>query len=266
MLGEGAGGEGDAVKTRANLLTFGNPLYRYDVVGSTQDVAREWTTRGAVPGTVVTAREMTAGRGRRGRVWHVPAGANVCLTAVAPPVASEVLWQVALVAGLAVVEALEQVAPSVPATLRFPNDVYVDGKKLSGVLVEAVPPRTGTRWIPLIGVGINVHAAPLPPEVADRAVSLEEVGTARVAVAEVESALLARLTELWAWWRADGFPSLLEYWKVRADSSACRTFLIDGAPTVCRVLDIEPDGTVTLGAEDGARHALLAARVILGED
>jgi BirA family biotin operon repressor/biotin-[acetyl-CoA-carboxylase] ligase len=247
-------------------MTFGVPIYRYDIVGSTQDVAREWVTRGAPSGTVVTAREMTAGRGRRGRVWHVPPGANVCLTAVGPTVAAEALWQVALVAGLAVVEALEQVAPSVPAALRFPNDVYVEGKKLGGVLVEAVPPRTGTRWIPLIGIGMNVHAAPLPPEVADRAVSLEEAGPARVAVAEVESALLGRLTDLWAWWRGDGFSSILEYWKVRADSSACRTFVIDGVPTVCRVLDIEADGTVTLAAEDGTRHALFAARVILGED
>jgi biotin-(acetyl-CoA carboxylase) ligase len=128
-----------------------------------------------------------------------------------------------------------------------------------------VPPRTGTRWIPLVGIGINVHAAPLPPEVADRAISLEEAGV-RMAVAEVESALFARLTDLWAWWCGDGFSPILEYWKVRADTNACRTFLIDGAPTVCRVLDIEADGTMTLAAEDGTRHALLAARVILGED
>jgi BirA family biotin operon repressor/biotin-[acetyl-CoA-carboxylase] ligase len=255
------------MKPKSHRFTFGEPLYRYDVVGSTQDVAREWVARGAGAGTVVTARAMTAGRGRRGRVWHVPPGANVCLTAVGPPVAPDILWQVALVAGLAVVEAVERVAPSARAMLRFPNDVYAEGKKLSGVLVEAVPPRAGTGagLIPLVGIGVNVQPAPLPPEVAERAVSLEEVSGVRITVEEVETALLARLTDLWEWWR-QGIAPVLKSWKARADAEAWRTFLLDGTPTRCRVLDITPDGTVSLAAESGEQHCLRAAQVILGEE
>jgi BirA family biotin operon repressor/biotin-[acetyl-CoA-carboxylase] ligase len=198
----------------------------------------------------------------------VPPGANVCLTAVGPPVAPDALWQVALVAGLAVAEAVENVAPSVPALLRFPNDVYAAGGKLSGVLVEAVPPRTGagTGLIPLVGVGVNVQAAPLPPEVADRAVSLEAAGGVSVPVEEVETAILARLTDLWERWRREGVAPVLEAWMARADGQARRTFLLDGTPTRCRVLDIAPDGTVSLEDEAGRRHAIPASRVLLGED
>jgi len=239
---------------------FGATIVRHHVVGSTQDVARDLAVNGAAPGTVVAARFQTDGRGRRGRVWHAPPGANVCLTAIGPPVAPNAAWQIALVAGLAACEAVRKSAPHLDARVRFPNDVTIGGKKVAGVLVETVAA------VPLIGIGINVRAAPLPPEIAVYATSLEAAAGTVFDVAAVESALLRQLSLAWDEWTWNGFPATLARWKTRSDPDARRTFVLDGRPTRCRVTDLAEDGTLTLETDEGAWHELPASAIILRDD
>jgi BirA family biotin operon repressor/biotin-[acetyl-CoA-carboxylase] ligase len=244
-------------------VTFGEPLLRYDVVGSTQDIARDLAARGARAGAVVTARFQTHGRGRRGRVWYAPEGANVCLTAIAPPVAAADAWQISPVAGLAVAEGVNEVA-SVPARVRFPNDVLAGGLKLAGVLVETMPPADG-RVVPLIGIGINVNTAEFPPPVRALATSLFRLTGVGHDVASVETALLRRLGALWQEWEQGGLACLLARWKALLDPGARRTFLMDGRPVVCRVLDLAPDGTVTVQAVAGMVCKIPAAAIVLDD-
>lgn len=241
-------------------MTFGHPIFRYDSVGSTQDVARELVERGAAPpGSVVTARAMTAGRGRQGRAWHTPPDANVCLTAIFPPVAHADAWQLAFVAGLAVAHAI---VPQDARPLRFPNDVLLGGKKVAGVLIEMA----GN--VPLVGVGVNVRAAPLPAEIAARATSLEAFTGTEAAVPDVEARVLLSLGVCLDKWTREGFAATAEHWMRRADLAATRWFVLQGAPTLCRVVQLLPGGMVTLEAvaDGGAQHSLHAAQVILGDD
>ena len=239
---------------------FGAPILRHHVVGSTQDVARDLAVNGAAPGTVVAARFQTNGRGRRGRVWHAPPGANVCLTAIGPPIAPNVAWQIALVAGLAACEAVRKAASPLDARVRFPNDVTIGGKKVAGVLVETVAA------VPLIGIGINVRAALLPPEIAVLATSLEAAAGTVFDVAVVETVLLGQLSLAWDEWTWNGFSATLARWKPLTDLEARRTFLLDGCPTRCRVTDLSEDGALTLETDEGAWHKLPASAIILGDD
>lgn len=247
-----------------SFVVFGAPLFRHEVVGSTQDVARELAAGGAAPGTVVAARFQTRGRGRRGRTWHAPPGANVCLTAIGPSVERSVAWQVALVAGLAACEALRKAAPAVDSRVRFPNDVTAAGKKVGGVLVETVPASAGV--VSLIGIGINIRAAPLPPEVAALATSLEAATGVPLEVSAVESILLRQLSLAWDEWTWNGFAAILARWKILADPHARRTFVLDNRPTRCRVADLAEDGTLTLETDAGKVRELSACAVILGDD
>jgi BirA family transcriptional regulator, biotin operon repressor / biotin---[acetyl-CoA-carboxylase] ligase len=154
-------------------LSFGNPHRHYRVADSTNARARELVEAGAPHGTVVTAEEQTEGRGRQGRSWTAPAGKALLYSAVLRPLDERRLL-LPLAAPLAVCEAAEELAPGIECAIKWPNDVWVDGRKLAGVLIEAKP-QDG--WA-VIGVGLNLSMAPdeFPPDLRDTAVSLFDPG------------------------------------------------------------------------------------------
>jgi BirA family biotin operon repressor/biotin-[acetyl-CoA-carboxylase] ligase len=135
------------------VTVFGNPRLHLRLTDSTNDRARQLAEGGAPSGTLVTADEQSAGRGRRGRVWSAPAGAALLCSAILRPLELEhVLLPLAV--PVAVCEAIESVAP-VEARIKWPNDIWIDEAKVSGVLIEARPPD----WA-VIGIGVNVAIGP----------------------------------------------------------------------------------------------------------
>jgi len=127
----------------------------FDEIGSTLDVAHTLGERGEPAGTLVLADAQTAGRGRQGRSWLSDRGAGIWLTVLERPASGESLGVLALRLALAVAPALEPFADA-PTQLKWPNDVYVRGRKLAGVLVEARWRGARLDWV-AIGVGINVR-------------------------------------------------------------------------------------------------------------
>ena len=120
---------------------------------STNDRARDLAQAGAPSGTLVTAEEQSAGRGRHGRTWAAPPGAALLCSAILRPLeARHALLPLAV--PLAVCEAAEALAP-VECRVKWPNDVWLEERKLAGILIEARPPdwavigvdRVGTQWI-----------------------------------------------------------------------------------------------------------------------
>jgi BirA family transcriptional regulator, biotin operon repressor / biotin---[acetyl-CoA-carboxylase] ligase len=131
------------------MTAFGRPRRHLRVAGSTNDIARELAIRGSPSGTVVTADEQTAGRGRSGRRWSAPPGTALLASAILRPL-TEVHALLPLAAPLAVSEAIESLAP-VDCAVKWPNDVWIEQRKVAGVLIEARPPD----WA-VIGVGVNL--------------------------------------------------------------------------------------------------------------
>jgi BirA family transcriptional regulator, biotin operon repressor / biotin---[acetyl-CoA-carboxylase] ligase len=144
---------------------YGQQIRWYASVGSTNDVAKAWADDGAPDGAVVSADEQTSGRGRRGNAWICPPGQALAFSQILRPTMPRALWsRLALIAGLAVAKALE--GCGLQAEVKWPNDVYVSGKKVAGILVEA-----GNEPV-IVGVGINVNVSCFPDELAERATSL----------------------------------------------------------------------------------------------
>jgi len=148
-------------------MSFGAPHRHFRVTDSTNTRARELAASGAPHGTVVTADEQTEGRGRQGRSWIAPAGRTLLYSAIVREIADHSLLQLA--AALAVCDTAEQLAP-VECQIKWPNDVWIDGRKVAGILIEARP-QDG--WA-VIGVGLNLTIEPeeFPPELRDPATSL----------------------------------------------------------------------------------------------
>jgi BirA family transcriptional regulator, biotin operon repressor / biotin---[acetyl-CoA-carboxylase] ligase len=176
---------------------IGSPRVHHRLTDSTNERAKELALAGAPHGTLVTADEQTAGRGRQGREWTAPPRSAVLMSVVLREL-DEMLPLAAAVA----------VAASVPgdATIKWPNDIWIDGRKVAGILVEGRPQEG---WA-VLGVGLNVSTEAFPAELAESATSLCLSGIE----GDTESVLASILRQLDGWLGAP--PALvLDTWRER---------------------------------------------------
>jgi len=186
--------------------------------GSTNDLAREWASDAgdsAPDGAMVTADYQTAGRGRRGRVWQSGAGENALMSVVLrPPYGVADAWRLGFVAALAVSDVVMDLGAS--AALKWPNDVLIEGRKVSGILVEAVALASG-EWAAIVGVGVNVNQEAFGDDhlYEVRPISLLMALGRAVEVDRVREMCRRRLIEREGQHRRDGFASIAAAWRLR---------------------------------------------------
>jgi len=145
---------------------IGTPRVHHRVTDSTNERAKVLATAGAPHGTLVTADEQTTGRGRQGRVWTAPLGSSVLMSLILRDL-DETHELLPLAAAVAVCEAIP-----VGAAIKWPNDVWIEQRKVAGILVEGRPQEG---WA-VLGVGVNVTTQEFPPEIAAAATSLHLAG------------------------------------------------------------------------------------------
>ncbi|MGH7281480.1 MAG: biotin--[acetyl-CoA-carboxylase] ligase [Polyangiaceae bacterium] len=171
---------------------LGKPLELLEETTSTNDVAKRAAKNGAPHGATFVADSQTRGRGRQGRQWLAARGESILMSTIArvscPPAR---LPPLSLVAGLAVVEAI---APDVDVApqIKWPNDVWLAGKKTAGVLVEASIAGDKVEWL-VVGVGINVHTRHFPAEIKAFATSVALHALQPPSRAQILARLLAAL-------------------------------------------------------------------------
>jgi len=147
---------------------IGRPRVHHRLTDSTNERAKELALQGAPHGTIVTADEQTAGRGRQGRSWVAAPGSALLLSVLLRDL-GKAQAHLPLAAALAVCDACERAAP-VSCRIKWPNDVWIDGRKVAGILIEGRPQEG---WA-VLGVGVNVstRAGDFPPELRDIATSI----------------------------------------------------------------------------------------------
>jgi BirA family biotin operon repressor/biotin-[acetyl-CoA-carboxylase] ligase len=224
------------------VSALGRPRLHLRATTSTNDRARELAQAGAPHGTLVTAGEQSAGRGRQGRTWSAPAGSALLMSLVLrdPP---------ALLPLAAAVAVAEVAGPA--AGVKWPNDVLLDGRKVAGILAESRP-QDG--WA-VLGIGLNVavRVQDLPPELHGTA------GTLGLAPTELEPTL-ARLLDALERALALGAPALLDAYRAR---DALRGRAISWADGSGRAVGIDADGRLIVELARGGRSALSAGEVHL---
>jgi BirA family transcriptional regulator, biotin operon repressor / biotin---[acetyl-CoA-carboxylase] ligase len=179
---------------------IGQPHVHHRVTDSTNERARALAEAGAPHGTIVTAGEQTEGRGRQGRTWTAAPGEALLVSMIVRGLEPRHAL-LPLMAALAVCDAAEAVA-SVSCRIKWPNDVWVERRKLSGILVEARP---AAGWA-VVGIGLNTGVARFPDELRDTATSL--------ALRSPEEALAPLATALERWASADA-SEVLPAWRER---------------------------------------------------
>ena len=158
----------------------------FEQLTSTLDIAHELGAQGVEAGALVLADAQTAGRGRMGRAWESQPGRGIWLTLLERPQREDALSVLSLRIALALASAVEPFAMA-PVLLKWPNDVYVGGRKLAGVLLEARWRGNRLDWL-AVGVGINV-SAPVGLDAASLAPGTDRLAVLRSVVPALRRAV-----------------------------------------------------------------------------
>ena len=220
--------------------TLGLPAAElYARLGSSMDEAHRLGAAGTPAGTLILADEQTAGRGRGGKKWDSSPGEGLWMTLVERPESASGLDVLSLRLGLRIAGVLERLAGSL-IEIKWPNDLFVSGRKLAGILVEARWRDQTVDWV-AIGVGINITA---PPGVTN-ATGLKERYTRAAVLAVVVPAVRAAAA-------LRGPLSTAELSEFAARDYARGRAILQ--PTIGTAQGITPDGALVVRTEAGFAH------------
>jgi BirA family transcriptional regulator, biotin operon repressor / biotin---[acetyl-CoA-carboxylase] ligase len=220
-----------------------------DDVGSTQAVAKDLAAKGAPEGTAVVARSQSSGGGRLGRRWVSPVG-GLYMSFVLRPKRLFRPELVTLVSAVAVVQGVRRVTGLTP-TIRWPNDVLVNGKKLAGVIAEAQSYRQEITQI-IVGVGVNCNA-PMTAEAGleGEATSLFDETSKRVKISEVRRSILDSFSRLYERWGLGD--DMVSMWRDHIGTIGKRVSvkLRDGSLFSCVAEEVDEDGNLVVAKRGG---------------
>jgi len=239
------------------------PIESYAELDSTSAEARRRAEAGEGGPVWITALVQTAGRGRRGRSWDTSLGnlaATLLATTDKPPVEAA---QVSFIAALAVADLAETCLGLGVATLKWPNDLLIHGRKSAGILVESGTRPDGRLWL-AVGIGINLAHA--PTDVERPAVAFAEFMDRAPPSPAAALEVLATAFERWrSLWDAQGFAPIAKAWTARAHGlgAPCEARLPNQTHRgVAEGLDL--DGALRLRLADGAILRITAGDVFFG--
>jgi BirA family biotin operon repressor/biotin-[acetyl-CoA-carboxylase] ligase len=228
---------------------LGRRLDVYRCVDSTNRIAEELSVAGAPEGTLVLADEQTAGRGRLGRSFFSPGGRSIYLSALLRPrEAPESLHRYIFVAAVSVASTVRAfVPPHLDVSIKWPNDVLLDGRKTSGINLPArIEAGRVTSAVLGIGVNVNVGAEEFPRELAELATSLQIAVGARVDRVAFAQRLIEALEDEIDRFRSEGFVPVLEAWRKFSRMQGLRVRV--GGPGVRREIEGTAEGVDSDGA------------------
>ncbi len=181
-------------------------VHTYASLPSTQDYVKELSAEGLPEGTVVQCLEQQKGRGRRGNKWDSPLGNLYVSVLLRPDCPIQQAGQLSFVAAVALSAAMDEVLEEGHnKTLKWPNDILIDGKKVSGILIE----KEGDGYA--LGMGVNILAAP------ENAVCLKDLsGENRVAIHPFRDLVLEKLGQYYTQWQEHGFADIRAAWLAQA--------------------------------------------------
>jgi BirA family transcriptional regulator, biotin operon repressor / biotin---[acetyl-CoA-carboxylase] ligase len=235
-------------------------LIAYDAVGSTNAEAFALARGGLREAVWITARQQTAGRGRRGRAWASPPGNLYASQLLIDPCGGQIAPQLSFVAALALHDAVAVAAPALAGrlTLKWPNDLLLDGAKVAGILVEGELLADGT-FVSVIGIGVN--CAHHPEDVPYRATSFAHADEPIAPEVLFEALSRATAARLAAWDRGAGFAAVREHWLALAWRLGEDIRLRTPEETAGRFAGIDQDGRLLIDIAGEGVRAIAAGEI-----
>ncbi len=234
-----------------------------DEVASTNNAALDAARSGCLEGTVIVAGSQTRGRGRRGNVWHSPSGGLWFSLVLRPELERNELWGLTALSALSAVAGVRSLT-GLSVGIKWPNDLYIDGKKLGGVMAES----SGGAVVIGIGLNVNVDPADLPSVEWYPVTSLLAEGSGRIDLALLLNGILSELGERYGLLVHRGFSALLDEWRERSVVRGMRVRVeCDGSEFRGTAVELDELGGIVVELQDGAeRRFEPRAGVSLGLD
>jgi len=256
----------DVAKVRGHLdaKRLGTKFHYFAEIGSTNTHARELAEKGAAEGEVVLAESQTHGRGRLGRRWESPPFANLYFSVILRPKLAPVYApQITLTAAVALAEAIDSLIPLSPV-IKWPNDILVNGKKLAGILAEAVCARERVEYV-ILGIGVNVNCPvdAMSQELRQRATSLFDVTRIHMDREFVLRRLIQDLDRCYGDLEQFGFEAIAPQWEARFGLRGKRVRIeLRDQVLIGRARGLARDGMLLVEGDDGILQKVIAGDVI----
>ena len=256
--------EAEEIQMNLDTQTMGQPgVYVHQDTDSTNLQAKRLAGQGAAEGTVVVADTQTHGRGRRGRTWFSPSGRNIYASMILrPPMAPSQAPQITLMTAVAVAKTLKQ-SVGLEARIKWPNDILVQGKKISGILNEISTEMDMVDFVVVgLGINVNVRSKEMPEEIRTLATSIRIETGADHPRCNLLCDLLKEFEICYDQLKVDGFRPIMAQWRDLTDIIGQHVYVdVLGTRHTGMVEAVDDDGVLILRDGRGEIHRIFSGDV-----
>lgn len=247
----------------AKLSFIGHKIYYFSTIDSTNDEAKKLAQERAPHGTVVIAEEQTGGKGRMGRVWMSPPQKGIWVSIILrPSILPTEAPKLTMLTAVAVAEAIRNEA-GIPATIKWPNDILIEDKKVCGILTEMSAEMDDVNYV-IIGAGINVNNDEFSDEIKEKAISLKIAKGESVERIKILAGFLESLEHHYEVAMNHGFSPIFEKWKKLCCNLKKPVEVITKKGSFAGIaVDIDEQGALLVKKEDGKLERVLSGDVSL---
>ncbi len=259
----------EEIKIGLETKKLGQELYVFDQVNSTNDLAKRKGAEGVPHGTVFVAEQQVKGRGRMNRPWSSPPGTGLWFSVVLrPPIKPALAPQLTFVTAVAVCRAIRDYT-GLPVTIKWPNDILLQGRKVCGILTELSAEIDLINYV-VIGIGVNVNQEmdDFTPEIQERAISLAAAGNTRYNRVRLLQTILKELEKEYEIYLTEGFPAVLKHWRGLTSTLGQEVMVSSPEESFTGVAeDINQEGCLVVRTGDGSLRSVMVGDVSLrGKD
>ncbi|WP_192043581.1 biotin--[acetyl-CoA-carboxylase] ligase [Paenibacillus rhizovicinus] len=254
-----------AVKLQEKQVSMISGIRLFDEVDSTQNIAQRLAEDGAPEGTLVIAEQQTNGRGRMGRKWVSPSGKGIWMSFILRPgMPIHFAPQLTLLTAVALCRALRAAASPLDIGIKWPNDLLIEGKKISGILLESTAEEERLRYVIAgVGISVNLTTEDYPPELLDIATSLQIQLGKPLDRDEIIAGFFSQFQQLYAIYQREGFSPIQTLWEALSVTLHKPTRLfIGGAETIATPIGLNEQGALLARKDDGTIVPLFSAEQI----
>lgn len=242
------------IRWKLKTKIFGRDIISYKKVDSTNDIAYHLAEKGVKAGTAIIAEEQSRGKGRHGRHWVSPSKGGIYLSCILrPKIPPNEIPRITLFAAVAVAKAIRDVT-SLDVSIKWPNDLVLDGKKVCGILTEMKAEQDSVDFI-ILGIGINVNTPlkQLPKGSTSLKDELNNHNIKRsISRVELTKQVLERLEEFYSILERNGFEPIIDAWKGLSNMLGSRIkVILPGRTFEGLAHDINPDGALVVRLDSG---------------